>query len=260
MLLGALDCLLKPSTLSGGAETFREDLFWKLKTIQNATPLARLASRSHATPSTATPKNTISLHKNIMTFNGKPDILAIGCSTGGPVALQKLIPYLKGVNIPVVITQHMPATFTKIFAENLEKQTGIPCSEGIDGEALKAGHIYIAPGNYHMILERNNGIPTIRLNQNPPENFCRPAVDPMFRSVVEVYNNRILAVILTGMGQDGLEGSRAIVKNNGKLIAQNEASSVVWGMPGAVAKAGICSEIMDLEQMGAWLRNTLQIR
>ena len=159
----------------------------------------------------------------------RPEIIAIGSSTGGPQALFQVLRDI-GPNpgVPILITQHMPPTFTKILAEHASRASGLPCKEAEDGEAVERGRVYIAPGDYHMLL-----------NQDSPVNFCRPAVDPMLQSVVELYGSRILTVIMTGMGSDGMLGSQAVVDAGGTVIAQDELTSVVWGMPGAVATPGM---------------------
>jgi two-component system chemotaxis response regulator CheB len=162
------------------------------------------------------------------------------------------------LSVPVLITQHMPATFTAILAESLSRSSGLKCVEGATGMKLEPGCVYIAPGDYHMIIKGKGG--PIELNQNPPENFCRPAVDPMFRSVSAAYGAATLAVVLTGMGADGREGARVIVGSNGTVIAQDEASSVVWGMPGAVAQAGLASAILPIQSVGLEVRKYLGLK
>lgn len=181
----------------------------------------------------------------------KPRILAVGSSTGGPKALYEVFSSLKGcLNVPVVITQHMPPMFTGILAEHLTKASGTVAKEGEHGERVCPGHIYVAPGDQHMVLVGSEMDLRIELNQGPEENFCRPSVDPMFRSVAKIFGKKALCLMLTGMGQDGCEGSRSIVKAGGTVVAQDEETSVVWGMPGAVAKAGLCAEILPLTQIG----------
>jgi len=181
----------------------------------------------------------------------KPSVIAIGSSTGGPQALFKVISALSGkVSVPILVTQHMPATFTAILAEHIARLSGLPCSEAKDGEPLQAARVYVAPGDYHMTVASEGATPVIRLNQDPPENFCRPAVDQLFRGVAKVFGARVLAAVLTGMGHDGLKGGEVLVKSGGTLIAQDEASSVVWGMPGAVATAGLCSAVLPIGKLG----------
>lgn len=185
----------------------------------------------------------------------RPRIIAIGSSTGGPQALFKVLGEIgQELSVPVMITQHMPPTFTKILAEHISRASGVPCKEAEDGDVLKAGQIYVAPGDYHMLLGLRDDRPTIRIEQGPQVNFCRPAVDPMFSSIVEIYGSGTLAVILTGMGQDGMMGAREVVDAGGTLIAQDESTSVVWGMPGAVATRGLCSAVLPLENIAAHLK------
>jgi len=182
--------------------------------------------------------------------SAQPEILAVGSSTGGPQALLKFLSGLKeDINIPVLITQHMPATFTNILATHLSRATSHDCKEAQDGDLLEKGKVYIAPGDFHMTLSKKGDDLYISLNQDAPENFCRPSVDVMFRSIVEHYGQKILSVILTGMGHDGLEGSREVVNSGGNLIAQDEETSVVWGMPGAVSQAGLCSAVLALDDI-----------
>lgn len=184
-----------------------------------------------------------------------PEVLAIGSSTGGPQALFAVLPHLKGLKQPIVITQHMPKTFTTILADHISKQTGLPCEEAKDGSVLTPGRALLAAGDYHMLLERRGTDIVTRLDQGPPENFCRPAVDPMLRSLMSLVDpRRILVTILTGMGADGMRGAEAVVNAGGMCIGQDQASSVVWGMPGAVATHGICSAVLPLPEIGPWLR------
>jgi two-component system chemotaxis response regulator CheB len=184
-----------------------------------------------------------------------PEIVAIGSSTGGPQALFTILGALKpGIPQPIVITQHMPATFTTILAEHIERASGIPTIEGGEGMPVQGGHIYVAPGDFHMVIEAQGPQRVIRLLKTPQENFCRPSVDPMLRSLTKVYGRRVFAVILTGMGHDGLKGGEAVVAAGGAVIAQDEATSVVWGMPGAVALAGLCSAVIPLAEVAPYIR------
>jgi two-component system chemotaxis response regulator CheB len=184
----------------------------------------------------------------------KPDILAIGSSTGGPQALFAVLKGLRnGFRLPIIITQHMPATFTTILAEHITRMSGWPCSEAKDGDPIVPGHVFVAPGDFHMVVESQGLQKVLRLNKNPPENFCRPAVDPMLRSVARAYGGRALAVILTGMGQDGMKGGQQVAEAGGTILAQDEATSVVWGMPGAAATAGICSAVLPLPEIAPYV-------
>ena len=178
-------------------------------------------------------------------------MLLIGSSTGGPQALMTLVAEIGPVidRFPVLITQHMPPTFTTILAEHLARASHRPAHEAVDGEIVKAGRIYLAPGGRHMRVVRHGADAAIALDDGPPVNFCKPAVDPLFTSAIDVWQGGILAVVLTGMGSDGMRGGKEIVAAGGSVIAQDEASSVVWGMPGAAANAGICAAILPLNQI-----------
>jgi two-component system chemotaxis response regulator CheB len=180
-----------------------------------------------------------------------PRVLLIGASTGGPQALTRLVARLDVVTetAPVLIAQHMPPTFTTILAEHLTRAGGKPVREAVDGEAVLAGNIYLAPGGKHMKVERRDGTATIALDDGPPVHYCKPAVDPLFSSAAEVWGAWNLAVILTGMGTDGTAGAEQIAAFGGSVIAQDEGSSVVWGMPGHAVAAGVCSAVLPLEQI-----------
>ncbi|WP_319533173.1 chemotaxis response regulator protein-glutamate methylesterase [uncultured Cohaesibacter sp.] len=185
--------------------------------------------------------------------SARPRALLIGSSTGGPQALEKLLheigPQMRSA--PILITQHMPATFTAILADHLSRSSGMPAAEARDGEVVQNGHIYVAPGGKHMLLTKQAGQAVIKLTDTPPVNFCKPAVDPLFETAAQVYGSAALAVVLTGMGHDGAAGAQFIVDAGGSIIAQDEASSVVWGMPGAAAHAGVCAAVLPLNQIGA---------
>jgi len=182
-------------------------------------------------------------------------VLLIGSSTGGPQALMSLVAEIGAVidRVPVLITQHMPPTFTTILAEHLARASKRPAHEGIDGESIKPGRIYLAPGARHMRIVRHGIDATIALDDGPPVNFCKPAVDPMFTSAIDVWQGSIMSVILTGMGSDGMRGGKDIVAAGGSVIAQDEATSVVWGMPGAAVNAGICAAVLPLNQIASKL-------
>ena len=254
---GAADYVPKPTSTNkiAGASEFRREILEKIKILGAAgrrqagrpVPAVDAAADSPSRPSPYSGPVTLRQPANILA----PKILAIGCSTGGPQALFKLFADLKPkINIPVVITQHMPPTFTRLLAEHIANSTDWTCMEAQDGDVLTGNHAYVAPGDFHMEIEDTPDGGTIRINQNPPENFCRPAVDPMFRSLSQSYGNRVLAVIMTGMGTDGLKGAGKIVETGGTLFAQDEKTSVVWGMPGAVAEAGLCSAVLPIDKLG----------
>ena len=180
-----------------------------------------------------------------------PRVLLIGASTGGPQALNTLVAQIGEVidRSPVLITQHMPPTFTAIMAEHLGRLAKRPAREAQDGEEINAGTIYLAPGGKHMQVVRRKGIAVIAIDDGPLVNFCKPAVDPLFTSAAAVWGNKVLGLVLTGMGSDGLRGSQAIIAAGGNVLAQDEATSVIWGMPGQVAHAGLCSAVLPLNDI-----------
>ena len=259
--MAAADYIPKPESTreASAAETFRHDLIQKIRhlgakvrrpvsahpsaplapTLSRTVELARPAAAAHA-PVVRRPFGTIA-----------PRALLIGSSTGGPQALMTLVSEIGAVidRFPVLITQHMPPTFTTILAEHLARSSKRPAHEGIDGELVKAGQIYLAPGGKHMRVVKQGANIAIALDDGPPVNFCKPAVDPLFQSAINVWQGGILAVVLTGMGSDGMRGGKDIVAAGGNVIAQDEATSVVWGMPGAAANAGICAAILPINQI-----------
>jgi len=198
------------------------------------------------------PQVNIANNSNNNFMNFMPDVLAIGCSTGGPQALQEVFGIIGNsiTKIPIFITQHMPPQFTTFLAKSISSVSGAQCIEAEDGQKIERGVVYLAPGDFHMVVKNEGGHKIVKLTQDEPENFCRPAVDPMLRSLVDVYSNRILTVIMTGMGQDGLKGAKAVHEKGGRVIIQDEASSVVWGMPGAIANAGFHDAVYPLNELG----------
>ena len=240
--LGADDYFCKPSTGSAEEtiELLKKDLLPRLKAVfkknQSSSGVFNLPQAAKKV-----------LKENIKSVT--PKILAIGVSAGGPEALKILLTALPPLPVPAIITQHMPAGFTKSLADHLNTQTKHAVTEAIDGDTLIAGKFLLAPGDYHMVLEPCLAGNKVRLNQNPPENYCRPAVDPMLRSVAKIYGASALTVILTGMGQDGLEGCKAIHKAGGKILVQDQATSVVWGMPGSVYKEGLAEEALSIHDL-----------
>jgi two-component system chemotaxis response regulator CheB len=245
---GANDYVTKPAnvgSVSVAMERIREQLIPKIKGLCGGfvPSVAQAPVTRSTTPAIPFPR--------LSGLSGKIDVLAIGSSTGGPNALAELIPKLpRDFPVPILVTQHMPPIFTKLLAGRLAAQWGNPVTEAQPGEKLLPGHAYIAPGNYHMVVERRADGVYLNLNQDPPANSCRPAVDVMLQSVANVYGGRSLTVILTGMGQDGLQGCTTIRSAGGRVLAQDEASSVVWGMPGFVARAGLAEKILPLDRIG----------
>src|SRR5712671_6508828 len=257
--LGASDYIPKPESTRepAAAETFRHDLIQKIRhlgaKLRRPIPAAASPPLAPAGPATR-PALAPVAHPQLLrrAFSTHPPrALLIGASTGGPQALMTLVSEIGPVidRFPVLITQHMPPTFTTILAEHLARASHRPAHEAVDGEIVKAGQIYLAQGGHHMRVVRRGAHAAIALDDGPPVNFCRPAVDPLFASAIEVWQGGILAVVLTGMGSDGMRGGKEIVAVGGNVIAQDEATSVVWGMPGAAAHAGICSAVLPLGQI-----------
>ncbi len=246
LALGASDYVTKPSntgSMAAGVQAVRDALIPKIKGL-----CARLLGGAPATAGASVPAR---IGRTVATPQtpARVDVLAIGVSTGGPNALAALLPELPAAfPIPIVIVQHMPAVFTKLLAQRLDAKAAIHVGEGQAGQILEPGAAWIAPGGFHMEVMRERGLAKLRTTEAPPENSCRPAVDPLFRSVADVYGARTLAVVLTGMGYDGLRGCERLREVGGSILAQDEATSVVWGMPGAVAS--IADRILPLDQLG----------
>ncbi len=263
--LGAQDYIAKPSASEELREgRFATELIRKVETLG-------LGSRRKPVPSRSRPIKDRDADKKGVTdgravpgiYQGKtvnlrtevlvaPKIIAIGSSTGGPAALSRVLSDLPPhVDQPILIAQHMPPTFTTILAQRLSKDCGRPCKEGEHGEPVLAGHVYVAPGDFHMSVEGSVTSPKIVLTQTPAENFCRPAVDPMLRSLADVFGKYALTIILTGMGSDGLAGCQRLAELGAPVFAQDESSSIVWGMPGAVATEGLCNAVLPVDEIGA---------
>ncbi len=243
LALGAIDYVPKPGSnrdLTMSAD-FRRELIRKLIGLGRPTkPLAARSAAAGGTPVEASPACATRPFSLV-----PPRILAIGSSTGGPEALAALLIPLAPVlsRVAVVIAQHMPPVFTAVLAARLGQLTGKEAREAVDGDVLRPGTIYVAPGDRHLTVAPTQE-PSLRLGDGPPVNFCKPAVDPLFASVAEVYGPAALGIVLTGMGSDGAAGACAIAKAGGSVIAQDEVSSVVWGMPGGAARTGVCSAIL----------------
>jgi two-component system, chemotaxis family, protein-glutamate methylesterase/glutaminase len=259
--LGAADYIPKPETNRGvtTSASFRRDLIEKIRELGGRRRRRRMPTapgvQAPAAPAPTHPAPA-RLHEAVPVrlrpfAPTAPRVLVIGSSTGGPQALTAVISNLRGLlaRVPVLITQHMPPTFTTILAEHIARAASSKAHEGIDGEPVVPGTIYVAPGGKHMqAVKRDHGV-VIALDDGPLVNFCKPAVDPLFRSAAAAWGPAVLAVVLTGMGSDGAKGGADIVAHGGNVIAQDEASSVVWGMPGAAAHAGICSAVLPLDQI-----------
>lgn len=264
LTLGAADYIPKPDAGKiAGADEYKRDLFAKLRAFGQRRPrrgpVLNASGGLSALPKPSFAPNAIPTKLRNDVTKLRPEAVFIGSSTGGPEALRTVIGGLAHkVNVPVFLTQHMPVLFTKILAEHLSKQTGAKVIEAEHNSMATAGVFYIAPGGKHMVITRTPAGVRILLNEDPPENFCRPAVDPLFRSAAQVYGDRCMAVILTGMGHDGREGSRMLAQKNCNILIQDEATSVVWGMPGAVSIAGLASQIKPIEEIAPTIINILR--
>ena len=251
LALGANDYVTKPTnvgSVGAGMEQVRSVLLPKIRALCPGFGSSEVLG--------ATPRKFLRTPSGAPAGRGsapdiRVDVLAIACSTGGPNALAIILPDLpRHFPVPIVIVQHMPPMFTTMLAAHLSKKCQITVSEAVDGEPLRAGHALIAPGDYHLGLERRaNGIVT-RLHQGPPENSCRPAADVLFRSVAEHFPGHALGVVLTGMGRDGQRGSEHICATGGRILVQDEASSVVWGMAGSIVQAGLADGVWPVGELG----------
>ncbi|MGN6507565.1 MAG: protein-glutamate methylesterase/protein-glutamine glutaminase [Tepidisphaeraceae bacterium] len=241
---GASDYVTKPANVGSVAmamSRIREELIPKIKALCGNKPAVpvpgavRPATIVRAAPSRG---------------EGRIEAVVIGVSTGGPNALAEVIPALpQDLPVPVLVVQHMPPVFTRLLAERLNQKSKVHVKEATAGEPALPGHVYVAPGDFHMTIESGPGGLRIGLHQDHPENSCRPAVDVLFRSAAGLLGPAVLGVVLTGMGQDGCRGAGCIRERGGSVIVQDEPTSVVWGMPGAVARAGLAEVMLPLSAM-----------
>ncbi len=238
---GATDYITKPSAAATSAPEFQRDLIAKIRALGTATARTPAPKPSQATRPEPSRR--------------RPEAIFLGASTGGPCALRTVLAALDGVSAPVFITQHMPPAFTTILAEQLDGVSARSVVEAAHGMPVEPGRGYVAPGGHHMTVRRaSQGLVTM-LDQEPPEHFCRPAVDPLFRSAAATYGTAALGVVLTGMGRDGEAGSAAVVRAGGTVLAQDADSSAVWGMPGAVEGAGLAALLGPPDRLGAAIVN-----
>jgi two-component system, chemotaxis family, protein-glutamate methylesterase/glutaminase len=246
LTLGADDYVPKPGDGLDVSPCIEKLLIPKIKLLaRRAGPPAQAGPLASAVPASAGSR------PRARTRAQRVELVAIGASTGGPNALVALLPsFPPDWSIPLVMVQHMPPEFTTRLAERLAEKSRLKVREGVAGERLGAAQAWIAPGDYHLLVEREGLAVRLALNQEPPVNSCRPSVDVLFRSVAEVYGAGVLAVVLTGMGQDGLRGCEYVRAMGGQVLVQDEASSVVWSMPGAVAQAGLADQVLPLEHLG----------
>lgn len=273
LALGAAEILPKPETSRDLtlSQSFREEFIAKIAALSGAkikmqrdgadlnAPIAK-PSLPRLTQIPAQIKQAPRLSDSLSSHVTQiPRYLVIGASTGGPRAISQVLHDMKHMlpHVTTLIVQHMPPIFTASFAEQLAGQLGLPAREPGDGERTVLGTIYIAPGGRHMGVSRENGHPILRIHDGPPVKFCRPSVDVLFQDVAAHLGQSALAVILTGMGSDGTDGAKALRASGVAVIAQDEASSVVWGMPGAAVKAGVTSLIMPLDEIGSSIRDLI---
>jgi two-component system chemotaxis response regulator CheB len=253
LALGASDYFTKPTTagIEESLEVVREQLIPKIKALCASATVTGLTSQIKSITAAAKPAHlpqapsyiAPSAHKQIK-------LVAIGASTGGPVALAELLGKLPvQFPVPIVIVQHMPPLFTRLLAERLSTQTPFKVQEGASGVLLQGGEAWVAPGDHHMIVIRDGVQGRLLIHQDEKENSCRPSVDVLFRSVAKTYGSQALVIMLTGMGHDGIQGCAALREAGGTILVQDEASSVVWGMPGGVAKAGLADSVLPIPRL-----------
>jgi two-component system chemotaxis response regulator CheB len=270
---GASDYVTKPAnvgSVTAAMARIREELVPKVRALAKKNEPPKYEPRVASSPATQTSQTsqesqasqTAPKPPQATATEAQTGIVAIGVSTGGPNALAAVLPALPAdLPVPVAIVQHMPPLFTRLLAERLNAQSSLSVVEGQSGMVVKSGSVYIAPGDHHMELRRSGDAVVVGLIQTPPENSCRPAVDVLFRSVARVYGPRAVGIVLTGMGQDGLRGAEAICEAGGRILAQDEQTSVVWGMPGFVARAGLAEKVLPIEDIAAEIvRRTISAR
>ena len=260
--MGATDYVPKPTSRgdAGAIDDFYEELRTKVLALGPKAQQARQAGTVVLKPATiAKDVEAQAATAPVPSPTKRIDAIAIASSTGGPQALSVVLSHIKDAvhNVPVFITQHMPATFTQMLAEHLSRDTGITCMEAADDQAIENSKVYIAPGDFHMTIVGEASAPKIKLSQEPPVNFCRPAADPMFESLVQLYGDNLLVLVLTGMGSDGLKGAGLAKEAGATIVVQDEASSVVWGMPGAIANAGLATHVLPLANIAAFINESL---
>lgn len=270
---GANDYVTKPSSVGSVEEAMdnvRRQLAPKIKALAEwaasgdrkrtrpVTPSAPSGPRpgartaTSASPIPTSPPSASAPAPQRLAVHPRVDAVAIGVSTGGPDALSGVLPRLSAeLPVPIFVVQHMPPVFTRLFAERLSAKSGLTVSEAKHGDLVVPGRVYVAPGDFHMTVQRDGDEVRIATNQDEPEAWCRPAVNVLFRSVAQVYGGGTLAVVLTGMGQDGLRGVELLHSHGAQVVVQDEASSIVWGMPGAIATAGLADKIAPLSEIAA---------
>lgn len=249
LTLGASDYVTKPAnvgSINESIDRIRAELVPKVKALGGGRRFL------FTSPPPPRPRATAATPAVPRVVSGRVDAVVIGVSTGGPRALAEVIPRLPGaLSVPVLIVQHMPPIFTGLLAERLDGQSALRVEEAVDGRAVERGLVLVAPGDHHMVVTRQGTSVVVRLNQDPPESSCRPAADPLFRSALQTYGGNLLCVVMTGMGQDGYLGAGAIRDAGGQVVVQDEATSVVWGMPGIIARHGLADAEVPLGNLAA---------
>jgi two-component system chemotaxis response regulator CheB len=267
LALGAVDYVHKPSTRGNGivgVEAAAAGIIAKIRAVAPPRP-ERAPEHENIGDKLQHVDRTAQRSSRSAAQAGdfEPQVLALAASTGGPNALAAIIGGLpRDFPLPVLVTQHMPAIFTTMFAQRLARESRLPCDEAHDGEILKPGHVYVAPGDHHLMV-MSAGIargPTVHVSSDPPEHHCRPSANPMFRTAAQAFPGGVLAVVLTGMGDDGREGCEAVVATGGRVVVQDESTSVVWGMPGSVVAAGIPCSILPLQSISAHVASLCCVR
>ena len=259
LALGAADYIAKPSARTGAASltVMSSEIVTKIRAIgRSARGGVPRAGSATATPSSGAARAGVvatvlgGVHADAGDAELPPRVVGIAASTGGPNALAAVLSGLGAdFPLPILVTQHMPPLFTALLAQRLARDAGRECVEARDGDAIRASCTYVAPGDHHLLVATHEGRPFIRLAQTPPENHCRPAADVMLRSIAAIYGASTLAVVLTGMGEDGRGGCEAVRRAGGRVVAQDEATSVVWGMPGSVVHAGLADWVEPLPEI-----------
>jgi two-component system chemotaxis response regulator CheB len=277
LALGAVDYIHKPSARAVGVfgvETAAAGIIAKIRAVAPAeSPQSDHAARDHRSmPAPSEPSEQAvvaeSFPQRASRLSGQgddfePRIVALAASTGGPNAVAAVIAGLpRDFPLPVLVTQHMPPIFTTMFAQRLARETRLPCDEAHDGDVLQPGRVYVAPGDHHLTVVGPGLVraASIRITNDPPEHHCRPSANPMFRTAAQAFPNGVLAVVLTGMGDDGSDGCAAVVASGGRVVVQDEQSSVVWGMPGSVVSSGTPCSIMPLQAISSHVTSLCSVR
>ena len=263
LALGAVDYVHKPSTRGNGVLGVEAAAVSVVAKIRAIAPHPVDIPPGDGDFADAETSQSRAEHPVLSASDFEPRVLAFAASTGGPNALATIVGGLpRDFPLPVLVTQHMPPLFTTMFAQRLAREGALPCAEAQDGEPLRPGRVYVAPGDHHLTV-LGSGVArnaSIRITSDPPEHHCRPAANPMFRSAARAFPRGVLAVVLTGMGEDGREGCEAVAESGGRVIVQDERTSVVWGMPGSVVASGIPCAIVPLQSISAHVISLCSVR